>query len=288
VTAPPSIPPPLVQRHRLFNRNSEGCWDAFAGHRAQVTGLLEGAAPAGATGRLCVLGAGNCNDLELPRLAARFRALHLCDLDDQALAKAPARQGLPAAPPIVLHAPIDLTGAMPRLGRFANSTPTTADLAELAQGCVDDVIGQLPGPFEVVLSACLLSQLMHTCRLALGVKNPALPVIAHALVIAHLRAALALTAAGGTTLIVTDTASSKTYPLVELFDAQPPLALLDELERTDNVLSGTGPTYLRRLLAREATLKPLLRAPAKVIPPWLWDLGDEVTLLAYALVLERA
>jgi hypothetical protein len=150
------------------------------------------------------------------------------------------------------------------------------------------VVNQLPGPFDVVVSACLLSQLMHTCRLALGPDNPALIDIANVMVIAHLRTALALTAPGGTTIVVTDTASSKTYPLVELWDDQPPLALLDQLERSDNVLSGTAPTYLRRLLLRDPALGPLLKGGPRLVSPWLWDLGDEVTLLAYALVMERA
>jgi hypothetical protein len=288
VPAPASIPPHLLQRHRLFNRNSEGRWEAFAHHRAQVTALLEGAAPAGAPGRLCVLGAGNCNDLDLPRLLPRFAEIHLCDLDDEALAKAPARQRLPDGAPLVMHAPLDLTGAMPRLPRYANKLPNAADLAGLGQDCVDGVVAALPGPFDVVVSACLLSQLMHTCRLALGPENPALAAIANVMVIAHLRTALALTAPGGTTIVVTDTASSKTYPLVELWDDQPPLALLDQLERADNVLSGTAPTYLRRLLLRDPALRPLVKSGPRVIPPWLWDLGDEVTLLAYALVMERA
>jgi hypothetical protein len=288
VPAPASIPPQLLQRHRLFNRNSEGRWNAFASHRAQMTALLEAAAHADGQGRLCVLGAGNCNDLDLSRLLPRFAQIHLCDLDEEALAKVSARQQLPEGAPLVMHAPLDLTGALPRLLRHVSKPPTPAELAALGQDNVDGVVSQLPGPFDVVVSACLLSQLMHTCRLALGPDNPALIDIANVMVIAHLRTALALTAPGGTTIIVTDTASSKTYPLVELWDDQPPLALLDQLERSDNVLSGTAPTYLRRLLLRDPALKPLLKGGPRLVPPWLWDLGDEVTLLAYALVMERA
>jgi hypothetical protein len=288
VSPPVSIPPALLQRHRLFNRNSSSRWDAFAGHRAQVMGLLADAARARPDrGRICVLGAGNCNDLDLPQLFGQFREIHLCDMDDEALGKAPGRQQVPPDAPLVLHAPLDLSGALPRLPGYARATPNAAQLAELGQACVQDVVGRLPGPFDVVLSACLLSQLMHSCRLALGADNPGLVAIANALVIAHLRTTVALTAPGGVAIVVTDTASSKTYPLVELWGEKEPLALLDELERSDNVLSGTGPTYLRRLLARDAIIKPQLRAPARIVAPWLWDLGDEVTLLAYALVLEH-
>ena len=277
-----------MQRHQQFNRNSEGRWQAFAGHRAQVTALLEAAAPKppGSLGRLCVLGAGNCNDLDLARLLPQFREIHLVDLDPEAMNRAMARQQVLAEAPVFLHAPIDLTGALPRLARHAHSAPTPADLAELEQTCGQSVLENLPGPFDVVLSACLLSQLMHTCRLALGAENPALKAIANALVISHLRTTVGLTAPGGTAVLATDTASSRTYPLVELFGEQPPLALLDQLERSDNTLSGTAPAYLRRVLARDPVLRSQLGA-RRLVEPWLWDLGDEITLLAYALVLER-
>jgi hypothetical protein len=284
---PNPIPPPLLQRHRIFNQNSEGRWQAFAGHRAQVMALLD-AASAAHPGRLCVLGAGNCNDLDLARLVGSFAEVHLCDLDDEALARAVARQGLPADAHLFQHAPLDVTGALPRLPGFARRVPSQAELDDLGQSRVAAVVEALPGPFDVVLSACLLSQLMHTCRLALGVKNPALADVANALAVAHVRTALALTAPGGSAILVTDTASSQTYPLVELFDAQPPLSLLEELERNDNVLSGTGPTYLRRVLTRDPVAAPAVRGRPRIVPPWLWDLGDDVTLLAYAFVLDRA
>ena len=45
-------------------------------------------------GRLCVLGAGNCNDLDLRRLSERFDEIHLIDLDPAALGEAVRRQGV--------------------------------------------------------------------------------------------------------------------------------------------------------------------------------------------------
>jgi hypothetical protein len=285
---PAKLPPTLLSRHRTFNRNSEGRWDAFASHRAAVMKLILEAAAARPSGRIAVLGAGNCNDLELPPLLAAAAELHLADVDDEALAKAPLRQECGGAPNLFLHAPVDLTGVLAELPAFAKRRASADDLVALGERASAGLTGQLPGPFDVVVSAALLSQIMHSCRLALGAEHPDLADLAHTLVLAHLRTIVALTARGGRTLLVTDTASSATYPLVELFDAERPLALLDDLERANNLLSGTAPSYLRRLVAKDEVLRAELLGPARMVPPWLWDLGDELTLLAYALVLSRA
>jgi len=66
-------------------------WTAYANHRRTVTGhLAVGRAPG--CDRLCVLGAGNANDLELPILAVMCREVHLVDLDADALALGIARR----------------------------------------------------------------------------------------------------------------------------------------------------------------------------------------------------
>ncbi len=287
------LPAKLLERHRVFNRNSENRWDSFASHRAEVMRLLTTTGP-GPGGRVVILGAGNCNDLDLPALLQRFAEVHLVDVDEGALGKAPQRQGIdPAAQPnLFLHAPLDVTGALPRLaewGKRPADDPAFAGTAleSLATACVDEVKAALPGSFDVVVSACILSQLMHTLRLALGERHGALADVAHTMAVAHLRALLGLTAPGGTALLITDTAASTTYPLVELWNDQPPEALLDQLERADNLLSGTGPSYLRRLLLRDPVTRPLLAGSPRVVTPWLWNLGDDVTLMAYALACSR-
>src|SRR5690348_15383718 len=62
-----------------FNAETRDHWDAFAGHRAKVTGLLTSGGLPGAS-RLCVLGAGNCNDVDLAALLRAHREVHLVDV----------------------------------------------------------------------------------------------------------------------------------------------------------------------------------------------------------------
>ena len=54
-------------RQVALNAETRDHWNAFTGHRAKVTGLLA-TEPSSGMSRLCVLGAGNCNDLDLAAL----------------------------------------------------------------------------------------------------------------------------------------------------------------------------------------------------------------------------
>ena len=86
-------------------------------------------------------------------------------------------------------------------------------------------------------------------------EHPHLFELAEAVVTAHLRA-LVLLRPGGRAVLVTDVASSETYPLEELAADQPLARLLDHLEATDNVLTGTQPRFLRRFFTRDPSPRP--------------------------------
>jgi hypothetical protein len=224
------------------------------------------------------------NDLDLGQVAGAFSEMHLVDLDTEALERGMARQPEELRPKLTPHAPLDVTGSLDRLKAYVKTVPAPADLDGLIQAPAAVVPGQLPGPFDLVLSDCLLGQIMHSCRKAMG-ESPHLGVVAQAAAMGHLNLLGRLCRPGGNVLLVTDTVSSETYPLEELWGEQPPLELLTYLEKTDNTFSGTGPSYVRRLLNREP-LRPQFES-ARLVEPWLWRLGEKVTLLAYALALRR-
>jgi hypothetical protein len=283
VAAPPSD---LLALHRRNNRESAGLWQDFAEHRARVTALALAEAPA-AGGTLAVLGAGNANDLDLAALAARFAQIHLVDLDEEAVSRARDRQPADIAAKLVVRAPVDLSGAFFRLDGFRRQPATPNQLATLAGSSADAVVAALPGQFDVVLSTCFLSQLMQSAFHSLGERHPQLHIIACALALAHVRSVARLVRPGGAGHLVTDAATTDTYPLVDLWDQQAPLALLEHLEASDNVFSGTGPSFLRRILATDKQVAPLLAGAARVVEPWLWRFTEERTYLVYALSFRR-
>jgi hypothetical protein len=276
VATPPS--PELLEHQRYNNRTSFGDWQRFAGHRARMTDLVL-TAPGSS---LAVLGAGNCNDLDLAQVAGAFQAIHLVDLDEEAVQGARSRQPEAVAAKLISRAPIDLSGAFAELPRLRGKVVSAAELEALSQMALEKVAAALPERFDTVLSACLLSQIMFSAYVALG-SHLQLVQIGSALAVAHLLALRALARPGGHVLLVTDTVSSNTYPLRERWGEQPPLALLAQLNQANNVFSGTALSFVRRVLATEASL--LAESPL-LVEPWLWDMNDDVTLLVYAVVLK--
>jgi hypothetical protein len=65
------------------NASALGHEASFAEHRGRLTREIAERAPAHGRGRLCLLGAGNANDVDLAALAARFAEIHLCDIDPE-------------------------------------------------------------------------------------------------------------------------------------------------------------------------------------------------------------
>lgn len=132
----------------------------------------------------------------------------------------------------------------------------------------------------------LLTQILHSSRLALGASHPDLPALAGALVEAHLRALAALLAPGGVALLVTDVVSSETYPLADRVAAGSPLGVLEDLIETGKLFSGTDPERLLTLLGEHPAIAPLAESPG-LHEPWLWRMSDELMLLVCALSFRR-
>jgi hypothetical protein len=275
------VPPELMSMHRVYNRNSADCWDAFDEHRRRVMGLVMDAGGES----LGILGAGNGNDLDYPALCARFREIHLVDLDEQALKRARERQPPELARALVLHPQVDLSGAFARLPALKTRSPTLAELQILSRQAAEQVAKALPFAWDTVVDACILSQIMHSCRRVLG-NHPGLQNIATAVAVAHLRALVSLAKPDGTAIFVTDVVSSETYPLEELWAERRPMDLLDHVESTDNMFTNVGPAFIRRVLARDEVIAPLVKS-IQLVEPWLWQMGTKVTLLTYAVVIKR-
>jgi hypothetical protein len=141
------------------NRGTEANWDLYTAHREQVTRLMLDALSQHPSGRACVLGAGNCNDLGLSEVAKNAAEIHLVDVDGTALERGQARakirithrQGMAA---LICHAGIDLTGLSANL--FNRSVGSMESIVEQALEGPTINIGQ---PFDVVISTGLLTQL---------------------------------------------------------------------------------------------------------------------------------
>lgn len=236
---------------QLRNRASRHAWDEFAGHRREVMlHLTRGFA--GRKLRLCVLGAGNCNDLDLGELLHGYGEVHLVDLDDEALSGVLARQGVEPSERLVLHGGLD---ASDRDGAAWQ--------------------GRLPGPFDVVASVCLLSQLIDAVmRRDTVAESPPIEQVVETRD-RHLRAMVDLISPGGWGLLITDFVSSESCPqLANVAEADLP-ALLAGLIAEQNFFHGLNPLMLRQSLKPPAPIAMEI-AQSQLVRPWRWQLGARV------------
>jgi hypothetical protein len=259
----------------------EADWELYAAHRARLTDAIVESARLAAGGapkrlpRLALLGAGNCNDVDLPRLADAFAEIHLVDVDGAALARAVARQPEPVRPRLRRHA-VDLSGLPARrLGRWKRVAPQPAEIEAAAGAALDSILTKLGGPFDVVASTCVLTQMSFALREALGDRHPALEAARFALMRTHLSTLVGLAAPGGAALFVTDVVSSTSYALGEPGDGRSTTDLLRDVVSSGAAYFTANPELAAGLLAEVAT--------PELLEPWLWTGPLERTYLVYAL-----
>ncbi|MFO0907423.1 MAG: hypothetical protein U0794_03530 [Isosphaeraceae bacterium] len=258
-------------RQAAYNAASRDQWDGFALHRLQVSTLLGAGRPPSAT-RLCILGAGNCNDLDLPALLAVHRELHLVDLDPAALRAGTIHQGVDNHPGLTRHAPVDVTSALEFIAEWTpRADVSRAHLEALARWPSDRVAQAVPGPFDHVASVCLLSQLIATAHDALGPEHPGFTAVVRALRAGHLRLLAQLTGARGLATLVTDVVSSEHLPELETAEPARLAAILPQLARSGRHIHGVHPDQLIDTLQTDPRLAKR-RLAIESAPPWRWRL----------------
>jgi len=271
-----------IQEQKASNLSAIPHYDAFAVHRARLTALTT--AGADATQRLCVLGAGNCYDLDLEQLTAVFKEVHLVDIDQAAVRRARERLRGAAKAKVFLHAPLDLTGLVDRLDRWRSFQVEPQELMEHPARVSAHIAERLPGPFDVVLSACVLSQMHLGVLNVLSLEHRLFEATRQLINLTHLRTLAKLTAPTGLALVVTDVASDEIHPLGELDEAGDHRPLLAELARTGSLVFAVEP----ELLAWTVGEDPMLQRSVEMSAPlaaWIWRNGPNRIFLVYAAEL---
>ena len=276
------------------NRRLAGSWQRYEDHRARVMALALAAdaapAAAGAGGEivdLAILGAGNGSDLDLPGLAARFREIHLVDLDGEALER--ARQDLPAAvrARVIPHAPVDLSGFLPHLDQWGESFPDDATLGRAAHAAARAMIAGLGRDFDVVLSTGVLSQLIVPYQRAWIMSGPNWQRLEAAIVAVHLATLVGSTRPGGRAVMAFDVLSSKDTPALPSLAGRGPAdlqAAVDQQVAAGNFILRPPPASLLEQLEFPG-MASMVQQP-RLTAPWLWNLGDAVQLV-YGLQFRR-
>ena len=283
-------PTPLavaVAEQLSSNESATGHEATFAEHRARLTREIAARAPVSGGGRLCLLGAGNANDVDLDALAACFGEIHLVDIDPDAVARAVARLPPARRARMIPHVPVDASGLYDRLEKWAVDPPKLEAFGEIVGTAVANVVAALPGPFDVVVSCGLLTQLQLVLLQVVGDTHPRFAELREAVNRAHVRALGALLGPDGVALLVTDLTNAEIHPPLIDVAADADLGkLMSDALAAGSVIYAAHPGLLSSEMRRDPELKQAfaVRFP---IGPWLWHNGPNQVLLVYALEIAR-
>lgn len=260
-----------------MNKSTRGQWDWYASHRAAIERLIVPDSPGG---RIGVLGAGNCNDLDLKWLLQAYAEVHLVDIDPAALARAVQRQGVKGASGIRLHAPMDLTGIADRTAQWVGRGATDQEVAaavDVASAPEEPIAG---GGFDVVVSPCVLSQLLVAVRDRVGKDHAGWPRLKRAITARHLSAIVRATRAGGRGVMVVDMTSTRIVPGLDRAGEGEVADLMRVCVRDRRCFHGLEPAELQGVFRRHAGVGEF-----SVSAPWVWHLGFGKAFLCYGMTV---
>lgn len=280
------------------NRESSDAWSLYEPHRRRVTSLILDALPTAsddtdAIARVCLLGAGNCNDVDLQTLTARCATVRLVDLDATALHDAAARQQLEGHSAIQVQPACDVTGIFEQLdpgeqpATEPDSSVVAREIAVLTEQSDAWAPESLPTDFDVVASVCLLSQLVDGVLRRFPDPQTALPLL-QAVRRRHLRLLLEHCRPGGCALLVSEVVSSDSAPdLPGVPDASLPQHLKHLLE-SQNFFTGLHPGIILQELHNDPSIQPLVGS-VRTAAPWKWPfLYRTYAVTAFCIERRRA
>jgi hypothetical protein len=251
-----------IELNAALNALTAGMAEAYGPHRARVMGLLREAMADAGTDHLVILGAGNCNDVDLAELLEAYAAVTLVDIDAAAMARAVRPLG---------------RGARARLHRHAR------DLGVADPALAGRILGAAGRGASAVLSATLLTQLIagavEGAPGGAGIGGAAARRRR-----LHLAQMMRLLAPGGRAILVTDLVSSAQAGVLAGAGAVSPGARLAECCAAGTYFAGTRP---REVLADMARLPDLADGSLRRTAPWVWTLEDPSASLVYAAAFSR-
>jgi hypothetical protein len=274
----------LADEQARMNQSTRGQWDWYANHRRHIERLI---VPERRGGRICVLGAGNCNDLDLKWLIEAYSEVYLVDIDPSALERGVKRQGVDLSR-VTRHAPVDLTRIADLTAGWKGRAVRDDEVRLANEVVVEKAALNIGGDFDVVLSPCVLSQLLCGVRDLVGKHHPAWPDLKAAIRQRHLRDLTRLIGTGGRGVLVVDLASTSAVGGLDRAREDDLAGIMTMCVRDGKCFRGLEPGELLKAIGainREGEAK--LMTPV-VSAPWLWHLGWGKAFLVYGMTVGRS
>lgn len=275
--------PSLADEQARMNQSTRGQWDWYANHRRHIERLI---IPAKRGGRICVLGAGNCNDLDLKWLTQAYAEVHLVDIDPGALERAVNRRGGDEGR-LKLHAPVDLTGIEDQTAGWKGRAVRDDEVRRAIEVVAEKSELNIGGEFDLVLSPCVLSQLLCGMRDLVGKQHLAWPDLKAAIRQRHLRDVTGLIGAGGRGVLVVDLASTSAIAGLDRARAEDLAGIMKMCVRDGKCFRSLEPGELTKTFGAIKNERAARFSPPVVSAPWLWHLGWGKAFLVYGMTVER-
>jgi hypothetical protein len=252
-------------QHQLdYNRRTADAWDRYGSHRNRLAQILLKIKVDDTCSSLGILGAGNLNDFDLSIWVQHFRRIVLVDIDREAVERGLARQSLSHHERIVIEAPWDLT----------DSDETNDDSARIPHG-----------PFDVVVSSGLLSQLIET--VVLPQSDPQTQAASFLrLRRQHIRLLFNSLTPTGSILLVNDIVSSDTVSELKHVPEASLGSFTKRLLEEGNFFIGNHPGVILNEI-EQISHELQMNAQFDFHPPWLWQIGPDKYHLMWGMTIQN-
>ena len=281
----PLLESPAAKRAATLNKQTR-VLQTYEPHRQKTMELISMAADelsGHAERTVSVLGAGNCMDLDLKQLTTRFPNVNLLDLDRNAVESGvSAVEGL-SSTQLKIVAPIDLASPL-----ATTTASVLSDAAAITQFCqaLEAPLAVMPvEAADVVVSTCVLSQILIAMTNLVTDKHPQFLPLIQAVRRGHLVRMLQLLKPGGRGILISDLVSSETTPqLTSIHEGSLPKLLAQALA-TSNFFSGLHPGVILQDLGTTSGIVSSIDSPI-MTAPWRWQMGPR-TYAVYAITFRR-
>lgn len=277
----PLLESPIAKRAATLNAQTR-VLKTYEQHRQKTMELVSLAAAelSGVAERtVSVLGAGNCMDLDLQQLAMLFHKVTLLDVDRRAVESGVNAVESLQTSRVEILAPIDL--AFPLATTQAAALSGTDSIAQFCKQLESPLATLSVAPADVVVSTCVLSQILSVLTNLVADKHPQFLSLIQAVRRGHLVRMLQLLKPGGRGILISDLVSSETTPSLSSIDSVSLPKLLAQALATGNFFSGLHPGIMLQDLETGLNIAPYIESPV-MVAPWRWQMGPR-TYAVYAI-----
>lgn len=281
----PLLESPIAKRAATLNAQTR-VLQTYEQHRQKTMELVSLAAAelSGVAERtVSVLGAGNCMDLDLQQLATLFHKVTLLDVDRRAVESGVNAVESLQTSCVEILAPIDL--AFPLATTQAAALSGTDSIAQFCKQLESPLATLSVAPADVVVSTCVLSQILSVLTNLVADKHPQFLSLIQAVRRGHLVRMLQLLKPGGRGILISDLVSSETTPSLSSIDSVSLPKLLAQALATGNFFSGLHPGIMLQDLETGLNIAPYIESPV-MVAPWRWQMGPR-TYAVYAITFRK-